>query len=140
MNIDFKKQIAAKGDEELLHIFANADEYQKDYVDVVSNELNKRNINTDSIKIQRQHKEKFTQEQFEKGKEGNEIYIAIGFITAFLGGLIGIIAGYVYSQSKRKDNSGTEYYAYNKQTRNKGRIMMIVGFFALVLISLWKLS
>jgi hypothetical protein len=76
----------------------------------------------------------------EQGKKGNELYIFLGFASAILGGLIGFVAGYTYSQSKQYGPSGERYYVYDKQTRDNGRIMMIIGVLSILITMIWKLS
>jgi hypothetical protein len=107
MNSNFQEQVTAKSNEELLDIYKNPEDYQEEFLKSVSEELTKRNINTEKIDIHNEHRRKFTIEQLEKGKEGDPIYIILGFISAFLGGLIGIIMGYTYSQSKQRTNEKT---------------------------------
>jgi len=138
MHGNFREQVTGKSNEELLEIYKNSEDYQAEFVKSVSEELIKRNIDTEKIDLDKQHRRKFAIEQLEKGKEGEQIYIILGFISAFLGGLIGIIMGYTYSQSKQSTNSGETYYTYNENTRKKGTLMMIVGFFVLVLSLIWK--
>jgi hypothetical protein len=48
--------------------------------------------------------------------------------------LLGIYAGYVYSQSKIKTDDGESYYAYNKETRRMGKLMMLVGVLSILFI------
>ena len=140
MDIDFQEQVANKTNEELLHIYANSDEYQEKFVETVSDELIKRNVNFEKVKLQKEQKERFARDLLEKGREGNHFYMVLCYISALFGGLIGIIGGYIYSQSKHKNNLGESYYVYNDYTRKQGRLMMIIGFFVTVLVLLWKLS
>ena len=140
MNSNFQEQVTAKSNEELLGIYKNSEDYQEEFLKSVSEELIKRNINTEKIDLHNEHRRKFETEQLEKGKEGEPTYIILGFISAFLGGLIGIIMGYTYNQSKQRTNSGKTYYTYNGNTRKKGALMMMAGFFVLVLSILWKLQ
>lgn len=39
----------------------------------------------------------------ETGKAGSPLYIALCFVLALFGGILGIYAGYIYSKSKVKD-------------------------------------
>ena len=78
-------------------------------------ELYKRNVSIEHFKQEREEKEKIKAEQQGKGIQGDSLYMTLAFISAFLGGLIGIIAGIVYSQSK-KDG----HYVYNEKTRKQG--------------------
>ena len=140
MNINFQDQVSAKTDEELLNIFANSDEYQETFVTIVEQELIRRNINFENARHQKEQKIKLIQEQYRKGRQGDQVYIFLSFLSAFLGGLLGIVAGYVYSQSKHCDNAGVKYYVYNEKTRELGRIMMVIGTFVLLVTLIWKLS
>ena len=62
-----------------------------------------------------------------QGKAGDPIYIALAFLSAFLGGFIGIIAGYIYSQFKQQDNPRGDFFVYNEKTRTMGYAMMVIG-------------
>ena len=140
MTTNFQDQVSSKSDSELLDIFVNADDYQEAFVNVVEQELIRRDVNLEKVRRQREVKSKHTQEQYGKGRQGNEAYIVLSFISAFLGGLLGIIAGYIYSQSKHRDNAGIKHYVYDAKTRELGRIMMIVGILVLLVTLIWRLS
>ena len=40
---------------------------------------------------------------------------------------MGIYAGYIYSNSKIKNSDGEELFVYDKQTRNIGKVIMLLG-------------
>lgn len=138
--MDFQEQIISKTDQELLNIYVNSDEYQDEFVNQTYQELIKRGVPLDKYKKEKEIKSRLAKELMEQGRKGNELYIVLGFVSAFLGGLIGIIAGYVFSQSKQVAPSGESYYVYKKQTRDNGRIMMIIGIFAFLITMIWRLS
>jgi hypothetical protein len=138
MDLDFQQQIKNKTNDELLVIYHHADEYQEGFIHAVSAELISRNVDLAQVQPAKEKKATLSQQEFEKGRQGNEVYVVLSFVFAALGGVIGIIAGYTYSQSKHGNNAGNRYYVYNPQTRKLGVIMMIVGFFAMVLLLLWK--
>jgi hypothetical protein len=138
MNTDFSEHVKIKTDQELIDIYLNAEDYQEDFVKAAVEELEKRNVNINNIRSEKQAKQKITQEQYAKGRKGNELYIVICFVSAFLGGIIGIVGGYVYSQSKHSDEFGTKYYVYDKATRDKGKIMMVIGLFVFVGLLGWR--
>jgi hypothetical protein len=127
MKFDFSDQIKQKTDKELTDVYINARDYNPDFVRLAEEELNARNINLDSSIKQRERVEQTVTEELKQGKDGNPLYIFFCFVLALLGGLLGIYAGYVYSQSKIKTANGESYYAYNKETRQLGKIMMMVG-------------
>ncbi|MBC7873862.1 MAG: hypothetical protein H7Y01_07700, partial [Ferruginibacter sp.] len=66
---------------------------------------------------------------------GDSLYIVLAFISALLGGFIGIIAGVVYNRSKRNG-----YYFYDKKTREKGGLMIIIGAFVLTGTIIWRVG
>jgi len=137
MKFDFTEQVVNKTDQELIQIFTNPQDYQADFVKVVTEELNKRGINEEKYQQEKDQRERIKKEQLEKGRPGDPVYMTVGFISAGLGGLIGIIAGIVYSQSKIK---GTSHYVYNEETRKKGILMMFIGIFVFLILSIWKFS
>lgn len=138
--MNFQEQILNKTDQELLDIYSNPGEYQEKFVDLAHQELIKRNVPLEKHRKQKESKSNQSNRLLEQGRKGNELYIALGFIFAALGGLIGIIAGYTYSQSKHDGHSGERYYVYNKQTRDAGRIMMILGIVVLLATMIWRFS
>jgi hypothetical protein len=138
--MDFQEQIAVKTDQELLDIYINPEQYQEAFVNQSRQELMRRGVSLDKYENERATQILLKTEQFQEGRSGNDLYIGLGFVSAVLGGLIGIYAGYVYSQSKHRGPTGKEYYVYNKETRDKGRIMLIIGVFAFLIITTWQLS
>lgn len=136
MKFDFTDQIKQKTDKELTDIYINAKDYNPDFVKLAEEELQSRNINLVGSAKQREEVEQAVTEELKQGKDGNPLYIFLCFVLALLGGLLGIYAGYVYSQSKKTAANGESYYAYNKETRKLGKIMMAVGVGAILFILL----
>ena len=134
MKFDFTDQIKEKTDKELTDIYINARDYNPEFVRLAKEELLARNIVLDSFAVQKEAAEQLVKNQFKEGRDGNPLYIFICFGLALLGGLLGIYAGYVYSQSKIKTDDGESYYAYNKETRRMGKLMMLVGVLSILFI------
>lgn len=132
MKFDFTEQIKQKTDKELTEIFINIKDYNPEFVRLAVEELAARNINVDSSKQIRDKNKEINKEQLQKGKDGSPFYIFLCFVLALFGGFLAIYAGYIYSQSKIKDAEGKEYYAYNEQTRQLGKIMMWLGIAVLL--------
>lgn len=124
MKFDFSHQIKQKTDKELTDIYINAGDYNPDFVKLAEEELQARNINLSGSAKQKAIVDQTAFDQLKEGKDGNRVYIFICFILAIFGGLLGIYAGYVYNQSKIKTDDGKSYYAYNKETRQLGKLMM----------------
>jgi hypothetical protein len=146
MNENFASQISEKSDEELLHIFKRPEEYQSSYIELVEKELQKREVNhgqikveLDRIKSENIHRNQILDELVKDGEPGDPVFITLGFISAILGGLLGIVAGYIYSNSKRTSLSGAKYYAYDKRTRDFGSAMMIIGIVVLLFSVLYRI-
>jgi hypothetical protein len=112
MQFDFKNEVAKKSDADLIACYKNAEQYQESYIAEVEEELKRRGIEYGNYKIENERRKQMLDELVEKGEPGNRTFITIGFISAFLGGFIGIVAGWVYSRSKRTSLSGNRYYAY----------------------------
>ena len=137
MKFDFSDQIKQKTDKELTDIYINARDYNPDFVKLAEEELQARNIKLNGSAKQKAFVDQTAIDQLKEGKDGNRVYIFICFILAIFGGLLGIYAGYVYSQSKIKTDDGESYYAYNKETRQLGKIMMWVGVAAIFILLIW---
>ncbi|MBI5857130.1 MAG: hypothetical protein HZB42_05730 [Sphingobacteriales bacterium] len=135
MDFDFKEQLKAKTDQELIDIYVNQDGFQENFVSAAIEELQLRKINIEEFRKEKELNEIRGLEKKFTGIPGNSVYITLAFISAFLGGIIGIIAGYVYSQSKKEG-----YYVYDAKTRGYGKIMFIIGIFVLAGTIAWRLD
>ncbi|MCW3074718.1 MAG: hypothetical protein JWP69_1787 [Flaviaesturariibacter sp.] len=133
MPFDFEMQISDKSDKELLQIYKKADEYQDNFIVAIETELEKRNLDFLKAKQQRDKRAEVLDELAQKPERGNTFYIVLGFVSALLGGLLGIIAGYVYSRSKRTSITGNRFFAYDQQTRDLGTVMMGLGVIVMAL-------
>lgn len=127
MKFDFTEQVKQKTNDELIEIFTYPKNYNPDLVALAEEELKKRNVETDSAMQVRSKFEEDNKQVIVTGKPGSPLYIFICFLLALLGGFLGIYAGYIYSQSKIKDEDGVEHYVYDEQTRSLGKIIMWLG-------------
>jgi hypothetical protein len=124
----FINNIKEKSDIELKKIFLDSHNYQSEFISMVKNELENRKIaDFEDLNIQKAKDEKKIIEEMEYGKEGNITWIAIYFISIFLGGIVGVFAGYYYAFSERENSNGEKYYTFNKETRNYGKAMFYIG-------------
>ena len=140
MGFDFKNEVIKKSDADLISIYKHSEQYQESYVQEVEEELNKRGIEYTQFKIQNEKRKQVLDELVENGEPGNSTYITIGFISAFLGGFIGIIAGYIYSRSKRTSLSGNRYFLYDQKTRDSGSTMMWIGIVVFIISICYRFS
>lgn len=59
------------------------------------------------------------------------VYIAIGYISSFLGGILGIIIGYHLTNHKRILPTGERVFEYSESDRKHGKIILTVGVIVL---------
>ncbi len=130
----FENKVIEKTDQELSDIFLKAKEYQPEYIALVEQEMiNRKMPNYELLKSRKQKIEEKENEEIEYGRDGQPIWIALYFISALLGGIIGIIAGYNYAFSERENSKGEKYYKFTKETRNMGMMMFFLGLLVLII-------
>ena len=66
-------------------------------------------------------------------------WIIVGFISALLGGFLGLIIGWNYYMGYKELPNGEIVYLYDSSTRKKGKAMVIIALSVLVLIIAIKL-
>lgn len=130
---DFHNQIGQKTDQELIDIFLNDYQYQDEFAQLAIRELEERGVDLTSYRLRKQHKDAYILERLEEGRSGHPAYIVLGFVSALLGGFLGIVAGYIYCQSKHKELGDGTHWVYDLKTRNLGTGMMVLGIIVLIL-------
>ena len=116
-----------------MDIYLISQDYQEDFIIVVKEELSKRKIPLDSLEQIKSKAEEISDKNLELGEQGNPLWIAFSFVAALFGGFIGLVAGYIYAFSKKKNSQGEAIYAYNEQTRKYGTWILIVGVIVFVI-------
>lgn len=132
MNESLLEQIKAKTDKELLEIYVNDFNYQAAFVELAKEEMIRREVPFEQTNEIKEKKQTIRKSELSQGKQGSPVYIIICGILALLGGLTGIIGGYIYAYSKVSDVDGMKYHAYDKDTRYWGRIIFFIGIGVLV--------
>ena len=56
----------------------------------------------------------------------------IGYITAILGGWLGIVIGIYIANTKIVDSSGEKIYKYDQPSRNRGYLIIVLSFVGIV--------
>jgi len=67
-------------------------------------------------------------------------WIIIGYIVAFLGGLLGIFIGWYLTTFKKTLPNGERVYEYSEQDRKHGRRIFYIGIVVLVIGVVYKLA
>lgn len=137
--MNFEEQITLKSDQELIDIYTHSEQYQPAFVNLAYAELNKRGVDIQEYEKLKAFNLQTHLDDF-KEKPGDDLFITLGLVMALLGGLVGIVMGFTYSQSTRISPTGEKLHVYDKPTRDKGRLMIIIGFFSFVIFGMIKLS
>lgn len=120
-----------ESNQQLIHVLISEKDIQQ-ADELLENSESEFSEELDSIK------DEFDEEKIERDlypKEGVEaptIYIVVGFITACLGGLIGILIGYSFWNSMNTNDKGETYFHYNKSTRTLGKLIFFLGLLVFI--------
>jgi hypothetical protein len=116
-------------DEELFDILCKPDEWNAlDYQ--LSKKILKergREINADTIALLKKQRVN----ELAKPEEGQKNWIYAGYVFALLGGLLGIFIGWHLSTFKKTLPDGQRVFAYKKEDRSHGTIILILGIIML---------
>jgi hypothetical protein len=64
---------------------------------------------------------------------GSSFWIAVGYISAFCGGFLGILMGWYMMSQKKTLPNGESIYVYNQSTRTAGRQIFFIGIASLII-------
>ncbi len=134
--IDEDYYLLSFSDDELLELIAASDEWSPFDVSLAE-------------KLLKERGKEITQEEIEKIKtnrivevsrpeESQKTYIIIGYITAVLGGFLGIFIGWHLLTFKKTLPNGNRIYAYSDNDRKQGNRILIIGGFFLVIWLLFR--
>ena len=120
-------------DEELIDLIEKSDEWNKFDVELSRKLLKERGNEITDERINEIKKQRIV--ELSKPEEGQNIYILIGYICAFLGGLLGIFIGWHLLTYKKTLPNGNRIYAYSENDRKQGnRILILGGIFIVIWI------
>lgn len=68
-----------------------------------------------------------------KPDEENRGWIIVAYILALLGGLLGILLGYIFWNSKKTLPNGEKIYRYSEKQQGHGKIIFIIGIINFIL-------
>lgn len=122
-------------DNELIEIIEKQDEWSKeDFL------LSKKILKDRGLEINKEKIEELRQKRIydlRKPEKGHKGWLIFGFISALLGGLLGIFIGWFYLTFKKTDPTGQQFYAYDKKTRIRGQQIFWLG---LISLFIWIVS
>jgi hypothetical protein len=122
-------------DDELLEIITFKDEWsQYDFL-IAKTILLERGINPDNITSERIKQIRLKNESEKEPSPRTWLYI--GYTSAFLGGILGLVIGFTMWQSKRTLSDGSRIFDFEEKDRKQGKIITIIG---LIFFILWTLT
>ncbi|MCK4663414.1 MAG: hypothetical protein KAT68_11150 [Bacteroidales bacterium] len=126
-------------DDELFEILGNYNEWSKTDFVLAQKILNERGKDISDEKVQELKNKKISElRQPEKGHKG---WLIFGFVSAILGGLLGIFIGYHHFKFKKSIPTGEKVYAYDTETRRTGLRIFYIGLIAFIFwIIIWILD
>ncbi|MBS1587518.1 MAG: hypothetical protein JSS82_18440 [Bacteroidetes bacterium] len=138
MDLDFSALAAEKTDAELTDIYLFPKKYQDGFFEAAKAELQRRGVDLAPLDESKRLKAAKETPPLVHEERGERMHLFIFFLLAFLGGLIGIVAGHHYGYSKRNGLNGERYYEFDKDTRTFGRIIFFTGIAALIVAVRFK--
>ena len=94
--------------------------------------LNERGLPTDSDSISRLREEKM--KDTAKPESSQILHIMGGYILALLGGVAGIVIGFLMWNSQRQMPNGITVFSYSEVERRHGRIIFGLGILIFVIV------
>jgi hypothetical protein len=130
-HVDKEHYLFTFSNEELYEILSKPDEWNEYDFLLAQKILKERGEPVDNEKIEDLKKERIR--ELSKPDEKNRVWIVIGYIFAFLGGLLGIFIGWHLSTFKKTLPNGEKIYEYNVRDRAHGNRILIIGIIMLIL-------
>lgn len=129
-DIDKDYYLLSFSDDELIDVVSKSDEWNKFDVSLAKKLLKERGKEITSEEIEKIKQQRIV--ELSKPEEGQKNYIILGYITAFLGGLLGIFIGWHLLTYKKTLPNGNRIYAYSENDRKQGNRILIIGAIFLV--------
>ena len=134
LEIDKDYYLLSFTDKELFELIAASDEWSPFDVSLAERLLKERGKEVTPEEIEKIKTNRIV--ELSKPEESQRTYIIIGYITAFLGGFLGIFIGWHLLTFKKTLPNGNRIYAYSDNDRKQGnRILIIGGIFLVIWLS-----
>jgi hypothetical protein len=118
-------------DEELIDLISKQDEWSPFDFQLAQKILKDRGREVSKQEIDRLKDKRVT--ELSKPEKHDKGWIIIGYIFAFLGGLIGIIIGYYIVSSKKTLPTGEQVYTYSEADRKHGSYILLIAITAIII-------
>lgn len=121
-------------DDELIEVITKSDEWNKFDISLAKKLLKDKGKEITPEKIKEIKRQRIL--ELSKPEEGQKGYIILGYITAFLGGLLGIFIGWHLLTYKKTLSNGNRIYAYSENDRKQGNRLLTIGY---IFLAFWLL-
>ncbi|MBC5864028.1 hypothetical protein [Flavobacterium turcicum] len=121
-------------DDELIEVITKSDEWNKFDISLAKKLLKDKGKEITPEKIEEIKRQRII--ELSKPEEGQKGYIILGYITAFLGGLLGIFIGWHLLTYKKTLPNGNRIYAYSENDRKQGNRILTIGY---IFLAFWLL-
>lgn len=128
--IDKDYYLLSFSDEELIDVVSKSDEWNKFDVSLAKKILKEKGKEITPEKIEKIKHQRIL--ELSKPDEGQKFYIILGYLTAVLGGLLGVFIGWHLLTHKKTLPNGNRIYAYSENDRKQGNRILIIGGIFLV--------
>ena len=129
-SIDPEHYLFSYSDQELLAVLAHKHEWNEIDLQLSEKILTDRGVFIDREQIKVANDERF--EELAEPKKGKPLWIAIGYLGALLGGLLGLMISYSVVKAKRKLPDGTFVNDYDEDTRSHAKIIFVISLIVIV--------
>ncbi len=136
VEIDKDYYLLSFTDKELFELIAASDEWSPFDVTLAKRLLKERGKEVTSEEIEKIKSNRIV--ELSRPEESQRIYIIIGYITAILGGFLGVFIGWHLLTFKKTLPNGNRIYAYSDNDRKQGNRILILGGIFLVIWLLYR--
>lgn len=119
-------------DDELIEVITKSDEWNKFDISLAKKLLKDKGKEITPEKIEEIKRQRII--ELSKPEEGQKGYIILGYITAFLGGLLGIFIGWHLLTYKKTLPNGNRIFAYSENDRKQGNRILTIGY---IFLAFW---
>jgi Trk-type K+ transport system membrane component len=139
MDNDFSNLVVHYSSDELLTMVYQFDQWEKEMMAAVQNELAARNLLPADISERRNKVIEREDEILSEGKEATFAQQFLGWIGVL--GILGLIIGYELAFAKITSSfTDKEYFKYDEQSRESGRYMYYISLAVIILFFIYKIA
>lgn len=123
--------------EELMEVITKRDEWNEFDFLLAQKLLKERGTEVNPDTLKELKKQRIV--ELSKPHQIGKTWIYIGFVTALIGGLFGILVGWHISTHQKTLPDGNTIYSYDEPDRKKGQIMVVIGVIAFTFLVTTKI-